>query len=153
MLVKLYELPDSHQFLDRVRARRVTIRHPRTGEKRILTNWVQNTFGPRWAKECEVSFISSPATCFVAERENNIIGFACYECTAKNFFGPAGVAGPDRGQGVGTALLIACLQAMKTLGYGYAIIGGVGPAEFYTKTVGATLIQGSETGIYSQANR
>ena len=37
---------------------------------------------------------------------------------------------------------------MKALGYGYAIIGGVGPAEFYEKAVGATIIQGSEPGIY-----
>ena len=33
-------------------------------------------------------------------------------------------------------------------GYGYAIIGGVGPAEFYAKTVGAIPIEGSEPGIY-----
>jgi hypothetical protein len=37
---------------------------------------------------------------------------------------------------------------MLAQGYGYAIIGGVGPAEFYTKIAGATIIEGSSPGIY-----
>jgi hypothetical protein len=44
--------------------------------------------------------------------------------------------------------LFNCLEAMKQQGYGYAIIGGVGPAEFYAKTVGAIPIEGSEPGVY-----
>jgi len=30
----------------------------------------------------------------------------------------------------------------------YAIIGGIGPAAFYEKTVGAVLIENSTSGIY-----
>ena len=37
---------------------------------------------------------------------------------------------------------------MKAEGYGYAIIGWVGPAEFYAKVSGATVIEDSEPGIY-----
>jgi hypothetical protein len=37
---------------------------------------------------------------------------------------------------------------MKLKGYGYAIIGGVGPAEFYHKAVGATEIPGSTPGMW-----
>lgn len=37
---------------------------------------------------------------------------------------------------------------MRSQGYGYAIIGGVGPADFYAETVGATPIEGSDPGIY-----
>jgi len=37
---------------------------------------------------------------------------------------------------------------MRDDGYAYAIIGGVGPAEYYSKTVGATVIAGSSPGIY-----
>ena len=37
---------------------------------------------------------------------------------------------------------------MRQQGFGYAIIGGVGPAEFYSKAVGAVAIEGSEPGIY-----
>jgi hypothetical protein len=37
---------------------------------------------------------------------------------------------------------------MAGQGYAYAIIGGVGPVEFYAKTVGAIVIAGSQPGIY-----
>ena len=37
---------------------------------------------------------------------------------------------------------------MREQGFGYAIIGGVGPAEYYAKTVRAMLIEGSEPGVY-----
>ena len=38
---------------------------------------------------------------------------------------------------------------MRTLGYGYAIIGAVGPSRFYERTVGATPIPDSEPGVYA----
>lgn len=150
MLVKLYELPDLTPILNTLAAKGVTIRPPVAVEKPKLYHWIEKTFGPRWAKECDLSFSSVPATCFIAEREGYILGFACYECTAKNFFGPTGVSEAWRHTGIGTALLLTCLHAMKEMGYGYAIIGGVGPAEFYTKVVAATLIEGSETSIYNE---
>ena len=34
------------------------------------------------------------------------------------------------------------------MGYGYAIIGDVGPSAFYEKSVGATVIPDSEPGVY-----
>jgi hypothetical protein len=37
---------------------------------------------------------------------------------------------------------------MASIGYGYAIIGGVGPTEFYEKVVRAVPIEGSSPGIY-----
>ena len=76
------------------------------------------------------------------------MGFACHDATCPNFFGPTGVAANERTHGIGKALLFNCLDAMKSQGYGYAIIGGVGPAEFYTKAVGAIPIEGSEPGVY-----
>jgi predicted N-acetyltransferase YhbS len=51
--------------------------------------------------------------------------------------------------GVGKALLLACLWALREMGYVYGIIGGVGPVDFYKKTVGAIEIPGSDTGIYN----
>ena len=53
-----------------------------------------------------------------------------------------------RKNGIGTGLLFACLEDMRQQGYGYAIIGGVGPTAFYSKAVGAVPIEGSEPGIY-----
>jgi len=59
-----------------------------------------------------------------------------------------GVDEAARGTGVGAALLVACLHAMAARGYFYAVIGGVGPAEFYAKTVGAVEIPDSTPGPY-----
>ena len=53
-----------------------------------------------------------------------------------------------RKNGIGTGLLFACLEDMRQQGYGYAIVGGVGPTAFYSKAVGAVLIEGSELGVY-----
>jgi hypothetical protein len=37
---------------------------------------------------------------------------------------------------------------MRALGYGYAVIGSAGPMEYYSKIVGATVIEDSTPGIY-----
>ena len=66
----------------------------------------------------------------------------------KTFFGPTGVSDSMRGLGIGKILLVACLHAMKEQGYAYAIIGNPGPISFYAKTVNATIIEGSDPGIY-----
>ena len=41
------------------------------------------------------------------------------------------------------------LLALRELGYVYGIIGGAGPIKFYQKTVGASVIDDSEPGIYT----
>jgi predicted N-acetyltransferase YhbS len=54
-----------------------------------------------------------------------------------------------RGLGVGKALLFKSLEALSDIGYAYAIIGGVGPKEFYAKNCGAIEIPGSDPGTYA----
>jgi hypothetical protein len=98
--------------------------------------------------ESGVAFGRSPVSCFIATAEGGLAGFACHECTCRDFFGPMGVAEPRRGAGIGRALFLSSLHAMASMGYAYAIIGGVGPAEFYAKTAGAVAIEGSTPGIY-----
>ena len=90
-----------------------------------------------------------PVSCFIAIEKDAILGFACYDATCKDFFGPIGVAEQARGRGIGKALLLTCLHAMAAQGYAYAIIGGVGPTDFYTRAVDAIPIEGSEPGIYT----
>jgi len=148
MLVKLYELPDLHETLCRTKGIGVETRRPNPWEKPILSKWVDSTFSSAWALECETAFAAKPASCYIAVEKDTLIGFACFDCTRRNFFGPTGVAEAARGRGVGLSLLLACLHAMRDDGYAYAIIGGVGPAEYYAKTVGAILIEGSSPGIY-----
>ncbi len=149
MLVKLYTLPDLGPVLAAQKAAGLDIRRALAGEKRIVADWVAQTFNNiNWASECEAAFCREPVSCFIALEGSHLIGFACHDATYKNFFGPMGVGENYRGRGIGKALLLACLHAMAAQGYGYAIIGWVGPAKFYAKTVGAVEIEDSAPGVY-----
>ena len=148
MLVKLYALPDSRPAYDRLLQAGIVLRRALAPEKHKVTGWVRQNFSEAWASEVDVAFSRQPVSCFIAIREKNIVGFACHDAACRNFFGPTGVDPKVRNGGIGKALLFACLEDMRQQGFGYAIIGGVGPAEFYTKAVGAVAIDGSEPGIY-----
>lgn len=147
MLVKLYDLPSSLP-VDKLKAEGIDIRRAMAPDKCAILEWVRTVFGDGWAGECDVAFSRQPISCFVAVKDKQVIGFACHEATARDFFGPTGVDPAWRGHGIGTHLLFACLSAMRDMGYGYAVIGGAGPVDFYAKTVGAVPIEGSSPGIY-----
>jgi ribosomal protein S18 acetylase RimI-like enzyme len=148
MLVKLYALPDSRPAYDRLHQAGIVMRRALAPEKHKVIAFVRQTFSEAWASEAEVAFSRQPVSCFIAVQQKKVIGFACHDATCPNFFGPTGVDPNARKSGIGKALLFACLEAMKQQGFGYAIIGGVGPAEFYAKAVGAVAIEGSEPGVY-----
>lgn len=148
MLVRLYDLPRSGELYERVAANGVMLRRPGAYEKHLVENFVREHFSPKWVSEVAVAFSRQPLACFIATREKEILGFACYETTAKGFFGPTGVAEGARGLGLGKALLLKSLEAQREAGYAYAFIGGVGPREFYANAVGAVEIPGSDPGIY-----
>ena len=86
--------------------------------------------------------------CFLALRRQELLGFACHDVACRNFFGPLGVTPEVRGRGVGAALTLVCLSAMAGAGYAYAIVGHAGPVGFFTKLLGAVVIEDSEPGIY-----
>ncbi|MEH2566017.1 GNAT family N-acetyltransferase [Bradyrhizobium sp. AZCC 2289] len=148
MLVKLYALPDSRPAYDRLLKAGIVMRRALAPEKHKVTAWVRQAFSEAWASEAEVAFGRQPVSCFIAVQQKKIVGFACHDATCPNFFGPTGVDPKAQKSGIGKALLFACLEDMKHQGFGYAIIGGVGPADFYSKAVGAVAIEGSEPGIY-----
>jgi len=148
MLVRLYALPDLDPALAHCVANGVTIRRALVPEQSTVVAFVRQHF-PGAAAEVEIAFSRLPVTCFIAECARQIVGFACHDATAPNFFGPEGVAPDARGQGIGRALLLATLHAQRAQGYAYAIIGGVGPAAFYARAVGAVDIAGSTPGIYA----
>lgn len=152
MLVKLYELPDARASLAKLKEEGIEVRRGLVPEKHLVAEWVGTEFNRHWQSECEAAYARQPVSCFVAivpgEGMNGLLGFACYDAVAKGFFGPTGVHPDARGKGVGQALLIATLQAMREEGYAYAVIGGAGPTDFYAKTVGAQVIPDSSPGIY-----
>lgn len=147
MLVKLYTLPDLEPALAQQRAAGVDIRRALPPEKHVVVEWVRREFGAIWASETDVAFSHRPVGCFIAAQGQQMLGFACYETTCKNFFGPTGVSEVARGRDIGAALLLAALHALRWEGYAYAIIGAVGPAEFYTRVAGAVLIEDSTPSI------
>lgn len=152
LLVKLYELPPLAPALARSEAAGVTIRRARAFERTALRRFIEKHFTTTWADEAEAGFATPPVRVHVAtmagEGGSRIVGFAAHDCTALGFFGPTGVDETLRGKGIGAALLLASLHAMREAGYGYAIIGGAGPVAFYERFCGATVIPGSTPGIY-----
>jgi GNAT superfamily N-acetyltransferase len=149
MLANLMRLPPLDAALEELRGAGVVVRRAQPWELTAVREFVERHFGQAWADEIAPGFARQPVTVYVALREGRLAGFAAYECTRKDFFGPTGVVEQERGRGVGRALLLASLWGMRELGYAYAIIGGVGPAEFYERMVGARLIPDSSPGVYA----
>jgi GNAT superfamily N-acetyltransferase len=148
LIVKLYELPDDRLAAEKPASAGVIIRPAMANEKFQVIDWVRSHFSQGWAGECDVAFSNHPISCILAVRQGVITGFACYDSTMRNFFGPLGVEEGSRGKGIGTALLLRCLHCMAATGYAYAIIGGVGDAGFYARAVNAVEIPGSSPGVY-----
>lgn len=143
LLVKLYELP-AKATVDGVRLRRAF-----SAEKTIVAEWVAQKFSRGWADECQAAFARAPVSCFVAVGDEELLGFACYDATARGFFGPAGVLESARKRGIGRALLLCALHDMRANGYAYAIIGATGATDFYKRSIGAIEIAGSSPGFYA----
>lgn len=148
MLVPLYKLPDHSAFMSKLQESSIEIRRAIAPEKHKVLEWVREHFNEAWVSECDVAFAHVPAGIFIAVENGEMIGFGCYDATSRGFFGPTGVSEKARGKGAGKGLLLACLDAMRREGYGYAVIGGAGPKEFYAKAVGAVEIPDSVPGIY-----
>lgn len=148
MLVRLYRLPDVAPLRARLAEQGVRVRRCNPFEAHILEAWIKRNFSSRWVSEARIAMSHQPAGCIIATKAGRIIGFACYDATARGFIGPMGIQEDHRGSGVGKAVLLEALGQMRALGYAYAVIGGVGPADFYKKAVGATDIEDSAPGVY-----
>lgn len=146
MLVRLYELPDIRPLLENLQADGITIRRAHASEKHLVTSWVKEKFSAGWADECEIAFSKHPFACFLATKDNQIIGFSIHNSTAPGFAGPIGIDESYRGKGFGKALFIQTLIDMRSKGYPYAIIGWVAPKTqaFFRKAVKADVIERSD---------
>jgi predicted N-acetyltransferase YhbS len=149
MLVNLLKLAPVEPVLDELRRAGVIVRRAQPHEMTPVREFVLANFEAGWADEISVGYSNKPVSVFIAIRDRRVVGFAAYECTRRSFFGPMGVAESERSHGVGRALLLACLWGLREMGYAYGIIGGVGPAGFYERSVGARLIPESSPGIYA----
>lgn len=148
MLVRLYTLPALAPVLARQLEQNIEIRRALVPERDFITGWVRQRWGATWASECDTACVRQPVSCFLALAAGKLSGFACHEATYKNFFGPFGVDPAQQRRGIGEALLLTTLHDMAAQGYAYAIIGGAGPGEFFTRVAGAIPIADSTPGIY-----
>ncbi|KXF83309.1 GNAT family N-acetyltransferase [Enterovibrio coralii] len=142
-LVKLYE----NAFLEIPSEKNsFIVRKPIGPEKGAVIRWILQNFNEHWASEAEVAFLKCNSL-FIAVEGKKILGFACYDGTAKGYFGPLGVGDDARGKGVGEALVKAALISMSRVGYAYAIIP-TGKESYYRRFLELIEILGSEPGIY-----
>lgn len=148
MLVKLYNLHQFDHYTDRLQKESIEILPAMAPNLTLIRDWITQHFQGGWADEATKAILATPAGCFLAVRDGKILGFACYDATAKGFFGPTGVDEAERGKGIGQALLMHTLQHMYAAGYAYAVIGGAGPAKFYERCCGAVVIEDSVPGYY-----
>ncbi|MCA1596646.1 MAG: GNAT family N-acetyltransferase [Chloroflexi bacterium] len=149
MLVPLYRLPAAQPLVDQLRERGIIVRRANAFEITAVRGFITSEFSAGWADEATVGFASHPVTTYLAIEEGLIVGFGSYECTRRAFFGPTGVAPSHRKQGIGAALLLRCLEGLRDMNYGYAIIGGAGPTAFYERACGAVAIPDSIPGVYT----
>lgn len=147
MLVNLYSRR-MDALAARVKTGGVTIRRALPPELLIVQRWVREHFSEYWVSEVTIAMAHQPPTCLLAVADGELVGFACYDASARGYFGPTGVAESQRGKGLGLALFYHALMAMKAEGYGYAIIGWAGPKEFYANAVGAIPIESDGEDIY-----
>jgi len=145
MLVNLLQIDGYCQEEERQQEEGIKIIRALAPDKFRVVDWVRKHSGDSAAGEADVAFSRVPVSCFLAIKGSEILGYACYHATAPDFFGPTKVNETYQGKGIGKALLLRSLNAMKDEGYIYAVIGGVGPVAFYEKCVHAVLIESSKT--------
>lgn len=152
MLVKLYHVPKSHDIEEKLLADGIRIKKALAPDRSKIIEFAKTCAKEDYSDEVTATFSNNPITCYIATKGKKIIGFACYEATAKNFFGPMAVLESERKKGIGKALLLKSLESMQELGYAYAIIGW--PAKsaigFYEKCVDAIMIEEKTSGIYKR---
>lgn len=144
LIVNLYDLQCKHDY-QKLADNGITIKRVLSPDKKKVLEFVEKYYEGGWVDETEHSFTNNPNTCYVAVKDKEIVGFACYDATAKGYFGPLGIKPGEKGSGIGQTLMYESLMAMKEAGYGYAIIGWVDNAMgFYDKTINAIKIPDSE---------
>ena len=148
LLVRLYDLPPLAPAVDAVAAGGIAVRRPAASERTAVVDWMRAHGSPGLGGRVRGGVRAAPVACFVAVEGASVCGVACYDAACRNFFGPELVAPDRRGRGIGRALLLSALHAMRADGYAYAIIGWADSVDFYRRAVGAVAIDGSMPGIY-----
>ncbi len=106
-------------------------------DERALLDAVAGEFGGAWPFELERALAHEPAGVHVALRDGAYCAFAAHDGNNRGlgWFGPTGTWVAHRGQGLGEALLLACLVDVGTE-HGRCEVAWIGPRPFYEKVAG-----------------
>ena len=152
MLVKLYPLPTAPGLEEALREKGVTIKKALAPDMSKIIAFTEENGHPGWADEIRVCFMNQPPSIYIAVKDKQIVGFGCYESTARGFFGPTLVKDSERRQGIGKILLLKCLESLKELGYAYASCDPDRNRKlfFYHEATGGMMIPDDGYGVYSR---
>ena len=123
ILVRLYDHRDYSSAFAELAAKGVEIKKAMDVNFSEIVDFVKSNFSEIWADEAR--FALANRCCYIAVEGSRLVGFACIQATAPEFFGPIGVLPDCRGKGVATALLHRCAMSMKDKGYKYMVAGAV----------------------------
>ncbi|MEO8702037.1 MAG: GNAT family N-acetyltransferase [Kofleriaceae bacterium] len=117
-------------------ARGYEIRRAR-GDEHALLEAVATEFGGAWPWELARALEYSPVGVHVALRDGAYCGFAAHDGNNRGlgWFGPTGTWPAHRGQGLGEALLLACLVDVGRV-HTHCEVAWIGPRPFYDKVAG-----------------
>jgi GNAT superfamily N-acetyltransferase len=117
----------------------IEVRRARPEDEAGLRAWSDDEFGGTWGQEAAMALRNDPPSLHVAVRDGAYLGFAGHGMQRAALFGPMGTDEAARGLGIGAVLLRRCLADQRDAGIVTGEIGWVGPARFYSRTVGARL--------------
>lgn len=106
-------------------------------DERPLLDAVASEFGNAWPFEVARALGHSPPGVHVALREGSYCAFAAHDGNNRGlgWFGPTGTWPAYRGQGLGEALLLACLVDVAEA-HAQCEVAWIGPRPFYEKVAG-----------------
>jgi GNAT superfamily N-acetyltransferase len=119
-----------------VATRGYQIRRARRDDRELL-DAVAAEFGGAWPFELALALDGDPAGVHVATRDGAYCGFAAHDGNNRGlgWFGPTGTWPSHRGQGLGEALLLACLVDIAQH-HARCEVAWIGPRGFYDRVAG-----------------
>jgi mycothiol synthase len=119
------------------RAKGYDVRRARSDERDALCDVIARDFGGAWPFEISRALEYEPAAVHVAIKDGAYCAFAAHDGNNRGlgWFGPTGTWPAHRGQGLGEALLMACLVDVARE-RSQCEVAWIGPRPFYEKVAG-----------------
>lgn len=112
LLVNLLEIPQPREAELRLLEEGVRVQRALAPDRSEIAAFAETCSDEDYSDEVRAAFANQPATCYIAVKERKLVGFACFEATARDFFGPMAVTNAlrKRGVGGGAAAQVSCIH-------------------------------------------